>query len=520
MNNMEFDPGKVLGNGIKELSRQELCELVSKLCAQIKAEAGTRAYRGGVYPDNICVDANGGVSIGLAKQGNWEGQELEFLPPELYWNGKRGSFSDVYSLGLLLYCAVKGRLPYEGECPNPQQHRMNGDDFPAPKAAGPRLGEIIEKATHFNSEERYKNVEELQIMLDGLVKNTYLNGSPSAEVIFKKHDDDLTDLERIMVGIIEKGEGDPFPEEPEAEDEPVPVLPDEAGQAPGAPAGEPEVLRVYQPSHHRRSAPMASPPAGAPSQRQPIPILTEERNPELEPVVPTRQVITPAVQYGKSAQREKKIADEVKKRRRRPAVLMLVLCAVLVVAAIILNAVLRDFGWGGRGTPNSSNVPTPDIYANLIQATVPPEEQEEDEEVTPAGPTYEVFRDDVSWTEARDKCIALGGHLAVITSEEEYNRITALAQERSVGRLWIGLHRDNGEYVSETGEEVSFYPWDVGAGEPSFVDGYDNVAEDYIMLWYNNGGWYYNDSRNDPVADYPGVYSGSIGYVCEYEPAD
>ena len=132
---------------------------------------------------------------------------------------------------------------------------------------------------------------------------------------------------------------------------------------------------------------------------------------------------------------------------------------------------------------------------------------------------YEVFRDDVSWTEARDKCIALGGHLAVITSEEEYNEITALAQQRSVGRVWIGLHRENGQYIWETEEEVSFYPWDTAAGEPSFVDGYDNVAEDYVMLWYNNGGWYYNDSRNDPVSDYPGVYSGSIGYVCEYEPA-
>ena len=36
------------------------------------------------------------------------------------------------------------------------------------------------------------------------------------------------------------------------------------------------------------------------------------------------------------------------------------------------------------------------------------------------------------------------------------------------------------------------------------------------MLWYADG-WVYNDSRNDPVADYPGAYSGTIGYICEFE---
>ena len=29
--------------------------------------------------------------------------------------------------------------------------------------------------------------------------------------------------------------------------------------------------------------------------------------------------------------------------------------------------------------------------------------------------------------------------------------------------------------------------------------------------------WVYNDSRNDPVSDYPGWYSGTIGFVCEFD---
>ena len=38
-----------------------------------------------------------------------------------------------------------------------------------------------------------------------------------------------------------------------------------------------------------------------------------------------------------------------------------------------------------------------------------------------------------------------------------------------------------------------------------------------MLLWKQNGAWVYNDSRNDPVGDYPGAYSGRIAYVCEYD---
>ena len=59
-----------------------------------------------------------------------------------------------------------------------------------------------------------------------------------------------------------------------------------------------------------------------------------------------------------------------------------------------------------------------------------------------------------------------------------------------------------------------YYPWDYN--EPSYYDGYDGVIEDYLLLWHNNR-WVYNDSRDDPAADYPELYSGTMGYVIEYD---
>ena len=570
MTDIKFEPGKTLGNGIVNMNRQELCELGSKLCSRVVAEVGTRAYRGGIYPDNICMDTEGRVAIGPAKSGDWEGQELDFLAPELYWNGKKSQASDVYSLGLLLYYAFnKGKLPYEAECENPQLRRMNGDDFPAPKAAGRRLSEIICKATSFKPESRYKNLEEMKIMLDNCDKNLYLNGASSAETLFNKNDDDLSDIERIMVDIIENGVDEPEEEEvpaaveTPAQPEATTAQPEETVKA-EAPANDEEEVKVYEPVKRkpRRPAPKrpAEPrrqpdPRRVPEQRrapemrkQQVPILTEDKNPELEPVV-LKQNIQPAVQYGVSAEREKKIAAKAKKSRNRSLVAVLIICAIIVVTAIIVNAMLNDFQWkdDNKNSGEIDNLPVIDVEISGIGlmptdspaietpapaessatepetaepgAETPDNETETPNAEAPAAPKtsrYEIFKDDVSWTEARDLCIEKGGYLVVINDEEELKKVIDLAEEAGIGRVWIGCHRINETLVWENGEMVDFYPAPWGEGdEPSFVDSYDGAKEDYLMLWDNNG-WAYNDSRNDPVADYPQWYKGTIGYICEF----
>ena len=259
-----------------------------------------------------------------------------------------------------------------------------------------------------------------------------------------------------------------------------------------------------------------------------MPQLVEDKNPELEPVVIYRRaeqpekpapkaaekrqpVKTPAVQYGVNVERERKIAEKIRRRKRRPAIVILSLCALLVVAALIVNAMQKD------RTPT----PTPSPSASVIPVETAPvqPEQSAEPEVTPEPEqpkesTYQVFIEDISWTDARAKCEALGGHLVVISDETEFAKVVELARNSGANKFWIGCHRVDGTLVWETTEEVSYYPW--ASGEPSYFDGYDGVSENYVMLWYADG-WVYNDSRNDPVADYPGAYSGTIGYICEFE---
>lgn len=544
-----FDPNYVLGERLSLLSRKKLCELASELCTQIMETVGNDSYRGGIYPENISVDDEGNVAIGEAKEENWSVSELRYLAPEVYWDGEGNTASDVYSIGLLLYSAfTDGKLPFEEEDQKSAiRRRMDGESFEAPKGAARRLGEIITRATAFKSAERYRSVYALKAVLDSYTGDMYALDEKKAGNIFQKDEGQLSDIERMMLSIaakekaenelepvksveseeLQESEDAPVNAEENAEEtaaEPVEEAPEaiEAEETPAAdteaednaPQDDAEPEEDNDIDSDVKIVPETVAEEKPQEERQPIPILTVEENPELEPVS-VQTPITPKPQYKRSGEREKRIREEARKRRRRSRLAVVFICALLILAALLLK-MCTDQGSLNMGRADSSPTPeltkpTPDL--SVIPTVEPAPTQVIEPTPTPE-PTYEIIRADVSWEEAQRACTERGGHLAVIHNAEELNKITALAAQQDIYMLWIGCHRENGELVWENGEEVETYFW--AAGEPSGYDSYDDVAEDYVMLWDIGQGWMYNDSRNDPIASYPGAYSGNVGYVCEY----
>ena len=514
----EFDPGKALGGKIAEMDKQELCMFVSALCRTVVAEVGSRGRRGGLYPENISVGADGAIAIGPAGKAPWEGRELQYIAPELYWNGQLSAASDVYSIGLMMYAAVSGgKLPLEGECEDPQLRRMGGGNPKAPKNAGRRLGTIIEKSLRFKASERYQTLEELRAVVDSCVKNLYLSGVPSAEAIFQKNDDDLDEVERMMVGIIERDEdiaietAEDFPEE-EPEDGVKVYKPTPKGT-------QKDVLSASQAEMLAQKMKSTSSPAA--------PKLGRAED-DLAPVTLSRGA--PAVQYKLKADREKQIQEEIRKRRRRPLAVILVLCGLLLLAAVVFNAFPGDLGGNSRRTDLMPPTPTAPVEPSLTpipfeafnSATPGPSVTMEpvvvpEVELPPENEHgYQVLVDDGSWSDAQRKCAALGGHLVAIDDEEELQEVIRMAEEAGISRVWIGMHRtnrDSDEYRWD-GKDAGYEGYVLWArGEPTFED--EGFMEDYIMLW-NHGGWAYNDNRDDPCRDYPEFYSGTMGYICEF----
>lgn len=137
--------------------------------------------------------------------------------------------------------------------------------------------------------------------------------------------------------------------------------------------------------------------------------------------------------------------------------------------------------------------------------------------------TYEVIAGDLSWEDAKNACEERGGYLATITSEEEYEKISEMADRSGLTYLWLGakLQSDTEEWKQAgwiTGEDWTFDNW--YPGEPSRQDT-DGTKELFLCMWkakYNEEeiGWTFNDQRNDIVGAFPKI-AGKVGYVCEDE---
>lgn len=504
-----FEPEQALGEKLLEMNREELCAFVGDLCLAVQAKHGSRTYLGGIFPENISFDGKDSVGIGPGKLEKWRGQELDYVAPELYWHGDVSPSSDVYSLGLVLWYGLSGgKLPFEGESPNAQLSRVSGKSIPAPPQVPERLGQVVAKACSFKAEDRYQNLGQLQIMLASCVDNRYLGGKTGAKAVFGKDELELSEMEKLMVDIIsgeqqapapaedkpspEDAERDAFvdqmlrPAEPEPEPEPEPQM------IPLHPRPEPreekEDVRLYEPAKAKKP-----------------PVLKEEKNPVLQPIVVEDR--SGAVKT--SAPREQRSSPEEKKpRRRSPLAAVLVLCALLVLGAVAADVILRQ--QEAQRQPEIITTPEPTPTPTPMPTPTPTPEP------TPVVSTYQVVQADVSWTEAQAACRNMGGHLAVITDQQELDQIAFQAQQAGLTRLWVGCHRDNGTLVYETTEAVTFDIWDHDNGEPSYWDSYDGEEENYVMLWYRDGAWTYNDSRNDPVGEFPEWYRGTIGYVCEF----
>ena len=453
---------------------------------------------------------------------------------------------------MLYYGASAGKLPFEGESNNAQLMRMSGKTVYSPAAAGIQLGNIIEKCLRFKSGERYSSPEELAVMLDYCEDRRILNGS-DPQKIFHKAENELSEMELLMMDII-NSRGSEYPYQTDTETnfpaENSTILPpskqteEEIFSAAGLQKPEPhkkerEIIKLDEYFGLDEPDPKDTAELEAeeeirvyePGKKQDIPILTEDPEPELAPVTVSR----------KKNSGKKQNEPELTEQRKRPFLVVLLLLAVLLIAAVVARILITAFSDNGGRAPSNVTIVNPtegpsetlDVSAILSeeqiqyqqqlaeqQAQQEAEQNQQNEETVspPVDPatlphSYEAVLADVGWREAQSEAAVKGGFLVTINSEEELQTVINLAQEAGFDRIWIGAHRENGTLIWESGEDVSFYKWD--DGEPSYTDSGDGAAEDYIMLWERNGQWVYNDSRENPLTDFYGMYGGRIGYIVE-----
>ncbi len=459
-----FDPQKLQSGSLVDCQEQQLLELAKKLCRIAAEECGENGFRGGIRPGNIYVAEDGRVKVGKAGkagENGWTKLELEYMAPEVFWNGEESAAADVYAIALIVYVGLNGgKLPFADETePNAEKRahalrrRMSGDSFPMPEGVPDKLLAILKRALAFEPDNRYENSYE---MLKALWE--YCGDEP----------------EEIK----------PASKAPELCEEPKPQSEPEK-----QPESEPKPEPEKQPKPEPKKAPVKNEkPKAAPTPK------TQEapKKAEAEPALPKQM---------------RNIHE--KRAAKRSAVTLAVITLLLVGVGLGRSSIRFD----AIPPAVQTQAPEPTAQPTTPPSAAPTETPEPSK--APAEVQYMLYSEDVSWDEAERRCTELGGHLATIKDAADYEKLCQLLADSNAQYVWIGAYRgDDGQIKWLDGKEHDFYAW--AQGEPSMTDSYDGAAENYIMLVKQaDGTWLYNDSRPDPMAQYSRFYSGKIAYICQ-----
>lgn len=183
---MEFVKGQSLKSLIEEMGHLPIRLAVDYACQT--AQALDHAHRHGIIhrdikPHNILLSSDGRVKVtdfGIAQaatsstltyhNGTLLGS-VHYFSPEQARGGQTGEQSDIYSLGVVLYEMLTGRVPYGGASPVSVAVKHLQEPFPDPRAINPdvpaSIAHTVRKAVDKDPERRFQSAREMAEELAG-----------------------------------------------------------------------------------------------------------------------------------------------------------------------------------------------------------------------------------------------------------------------------------------------------------------------------------------------------------------
>jgi len=191
---MEYVPGQDL-KGLIRQSKQLTVGTALAIAKQICEGLG-EAHRLGIIhrdlkPSNVIIDKEGNARImdfGIARSLSGKGitgagvmiGTPEYMSPEQVEGKETDQRSDIYSLGVILYEMVTGRVPFEGDTPFTIGVKHKSEPPQDPRALNAQLPEdldrLILRCLEKDKEKRYQSAGELGADLEKIEK-----GIPTAE---------------------------------------------------------------------------------------------------------------------------------------------------------------------------------------------------------------------------------------------------------------------------------------------------------------------------------------------------
>jgi serine/threonine-protein kinase len=174
---MEYIEGITLKTYIEkkgQLSFKESVSIAIQVSRGIEAAHNKNIIHRDIKPHNIIISTEGKVKVtdfGIAKAASANTissdvmGSVHYASPEQARNGFVDSRSDIYSLGIVMYEMVTGRVPFDGDTTVAVAIQHLQEEMPSPKVYAPNLPisleKIILKCAQKNPDRRYQTIAEL-----------------------------------------------------------------------------------------------------------------------------------------------------------------------------------------------------------------------------------------------------------------------------------------------------------------------------------------------------------------------
>ena len=187
---MEFLRGTDLKTAIQErgaVNQRKVAEIGSQVAQALSVAHAASIIHRDIKPQNIMIQPDGNIKVmdfGIARAGDAGLSQTStvlgtahYVSPEQAQGKELGAASDIYSLGIVMYEAVTGKLPFEGQdAVSVAVKQVN--EIPAPPSSinpniDPTLELIIMKALEKDPSNRFTDASEMRHAL-----NDFLAGRP------------------------------------------------------------------------------------------------------------------------------------------------------------------------------------------------------------------------------------------------------------------------------------------------------------------------------------------------------